>query len=421
LAKDAGWNGGRQLEKRFSRYRLQKDTGIKCDFAVKGDSFARHNEDYLRQYTKEMYDFLNNSRSATLKEAKDRQNEAKDKCVTYKIETRPDQIDEKKCRLFVELGITTVEIGVQSLDDSVLAYNKRGHDTASVRKTTQLLRQFGFEVVYQMMVGLPGSCRETDKKGLTETLWRDEYAPDAIKIYPCLLLKDRYVQQNRLRTLFKKGLWRPYTTEEYIHLLKACYPDIPGYVHINRIQRIISPEKIAAGVAEEIDRKIFSEVSNCLWQRSINNCTDDWNIRPNNCTISSRSQGTHRYCFEALVGSRMVTGYGRLDFLSKKAAIIRDLRVLGDMLPVGTKNVQKTGCQHIGTGTALLKAMEDRAKDEQIDFIFIKPSFGAAKWFIERGYRHINEYYLAKYPDFGKSDAIEQFHFLVSDRPINGS
>ena len=97
LAKSTSWSGKKQLEARFKNYSLKKDSGIKCDFALKGDSFAAHSEDYIRDYTKELYDFLNGTESNTLKEAANLQKLSKDKCVTFKIETRPDQINLKKC------------------------------------------------------------------------------------------------------------------------------------------------------------------------------------------------------------------------------------------------------------------------------------------------------------------------------------
>jgi elongator complex protein 3 len=413
LAKESSWNGRKQLEKRFEIYQLKKDSGIKCDFAVKGDSFASHDEDYLLQYSKEMYDFLNNRTSESLEEAVLLQNEAKDKCVTYKVETRPDQIDENKCLFFAKLGITTVEIGVQSLDDDVLRLNNRGHDSSTVMKTTQLLKRFGFEVCYQIMIGLPFSNLETDKKMLTETLWKNEYAPDALKIYPCLLLKESYVMQKKLRNLYLAGIWKPLNTHDYTVFLEECYPHIPNYVHINRIQRIIPPEKIDAGPASEINRKIFSNISKCLWQRSINNYLDNWNINVNNYTIKEYLQGANGYCFESVLGNDIVLGYSRLNLISKKSALIRDVRVLGDMLLVGQKNEEKIGCQHIGIGTALLNAMEEKARDNHIEFIFIKPAAGSKNWFISRGYIYINEYYLVKIFAGNKEQAISEYQLQI--------
>jgi elongator complex protein 3 len=396
LAKDTEWNGKLQLERRFDNYNLLKGSGIKCDLAVKGDSFASHDENYLRQFTKDIYDFLNGHESKNLEEAAKYQLFAKDKCVTYKIETRPDQIDEKKCRFFVELGVTTVEIGVQSLNDDVLSYNNRGHDAASVANATSLLRKYGFEVCYQMMVGLPGSTNEIDTAILSETLWEDQFSPDALKIYPCLLIKEKYAKQNQLHKIYNEKQWKPLNTDEYIALLKRCYPHIPKYVHINRIQRIIPEEKVEAGVSCEIDRKIFSTISSCLWQRSVANQLDNININFENYEIIFYSQGSNRFCFEAIYRKNISLGYARLDIVPNRYAIIRDIRVLGNMIPVTQKNIERKGCQHIGIGTSLLKAIEEMVLISKIESVFLKPSFGLVEWFEKRGYVQVNNYYLMK-------------------------
>jgi len=395
LAKNTSWSGKKQLEARFGNYLLEKDSGIKCDFALKGDSFASHSEDYLIDYTKELYDFLNGTESSTLKEAANLQKLSKDKCVTFKIETRPDQIDIKKCFFFMELGITTVEIGVQSLDDDVLNYNHRGHTIKEVINATKLLRQFGFEVVYQMMVGLPGSNREIEKEIFTKKLWDEQFSPDAIKIYPCLLLKKQYANHNSLRNLYSKKLWKPISNEDYISFLFEISPNIPKYVHINRIQRVISDEKIEAGIKYMIDRRIFSSSINCLWQRSVANRLDKIDIYYINYNIIHYSQGKNRYCFEAVFQDDIVLGYARFDLTENNNSIIRDIRVLGNMLLVGEKNKNKE-CQHRGIGSALLKAIETFALQEAVNCIYLKPSFGTSTWFLDRGFSYTNDFYMIK-------------------------
>ena len=91
-----------------------------------------------------------------------------------------------------------------------------------------------------------------------------------------------------------------------------------------------------------------------------------------------------------------MVGYGRLSILNKQSAIIRDIRVLGNMLPIGLKNTQKIGCQHIGIGTSLINKMESVARHNKIENLFVKPSFGTMKWFLSKGYKQLNSFYLGK-------------------------
>ena len=396
LARNCNWNGGKQLAQRYRIYNLQFGVGNKCDIAIKGDSFANHKPEYLKQYFKEVFDFLNGRASGSLKEAKLYQKNGADRCVSIKVETRPDQIDEEKCKLFIELGITTVELGVQSLDDYILEINGRGHDSSSVELATKLLREKGFEICYQVMVGLPGSTLDNDMEMLTEKLWKNCYSPDALKIYPCLLLKDTIANQKRLLQLYEKGKWQPLTSEPYKELLFESLLHIPRYVHINRIQRIIDPKKIKIGVTDAIDRKIFSNVSKCLWQRSVYQMPKNLNGNFQNYEIINYKQGENRYCFEAIFSENIVLGYGRLDILPTKEALIRDVRVLGNMLTVGEKNIFKTGCQHIGIGTSLVKEMEKTALLSGIQKIITKPAFGVFAWFEKLGYEEYTEYCMKK-------------------------
>jgi len=396
LAKNLNWSGIKQISKRFEIYGLHNSTGNKCDLAVKGDSFCNHNPDYLRKYIKEIYDYLNCKSSYSLKDAAFLQKNAKNRCVTFKIETRPDHINIESCMLLLELGVTTVELGVQSLDEKILEINKRGHDLKSIENATRLLRIFGFEVVYQVMIGLPGSSILNDEIMLTEKLWEEPFSPDALKIYPCILLKNSVANQNKLYDLYDKKLWNPIDDTEYINLLKKCYYKIPRYVHINRIQRVIPAIKIQAGVKKEIDRNLFHSNSKCLWQRSIAQhlSVKDYNFQ--SYEIMYYLQGYNNYCLEAIILNEILLGYSRLSIISENCAIIRDIRVLGDMIPVGMINNDKSACQHIGIGTAMINKMEKIARDKYIYNIIVRPSYGTIDWFIKRGYTEIGVGYLGK-------------------------
>ncbi len=396
LAQSLEWSGKLQIIKRFEFYNLNNSIGNKCDLAVKGDSFANHEFEYLREYVKGIYDFLNGEESNSLLDSANLQNKGKNRCVTFKVETRPDHINIKTCNLFLELGITTVELGVQSLNESVLKINNRGHDLLSIENATKLLKNFGFEVVYQVMVGLPGSNLDIDKSLLTEDLWQDRYNPDALKIYPCILLKKKIAYQKGLHDYYQKNSWKPIDYSSYIEFLKECYSKIPRYVHVNRIQRVIPSSKIEAGVNREIDRNLFSGISKCLWQRSLAQRLNDLEVDFSNYRIIYYKQGQNDYCFEAVFIDDIVLGYARLLILSNNSAIIRDIRVLGNMRPIGDENIYKRGSQHIGIGTALINRIEKVSQNLKIKTIIVKPSFGTVPWFMRKGYCQLNSFYFGK-------------------------
>lgn len=104
---------------------------------------------------------------------------------SLRLSTRPDSLDEKTCRRLKSFGVKTIELGVQSLDDEVLARCNRGHDAAMAVVSTQLLKSYDFETGVQLMLGLPGQSRtsflQTVKKVITVN-------PDFIRIYPAVVL-----------------------------------------------------------------------------------------------------------------------------------------------------------------------------------------------------------------------------------------
>lgn len=395
IARQCDWDPLCQLRERFKMYGLVRGLGYKYDLAMKGDTFTRQPREYLADFVRACYDFFNGSHSSSLEEAERRQASAPDRCVTFKVETRPDYIDDERCQFLMELGVTTVEIGVQSLDDDVLKFNRRGHDVEASARATHLLKQYGFEVLYQIMVGLPGSTPDKDRDLLANQLWVEPFCPDAVKLYPCILLREDVAHHLGLANMLDTGRWTPMTAAEYVLLLQDTYPSMPRYVHVNRIQRIFEPSKVAASVADVIDRSMFDGISKCLWQRSVAQRRHDLSADFSGYRIESYRQG-YGYCFEAVVDEDTVIGYGRLTIPTDGEAIVRDVRTLGNMLPVGTQNTNRIGTQHIGVGKSLMRAMEETAKSVGSHRLRLRPAVGVRSYFEQLGYSVTNGRYLEK-------------------------
>jgi len=79
---------------------------------------------------------------------------------SVRVSTRPDSLDEKKAALLKVLGVSTVELGTQSMDDEVLRMAQRGHTALDTERTVGLLKQHRFRVGIQLMPGLPGDSAE---------------------------------------------------------------------------------------------------------------------------------------------------------------------------------------------------------------------------------------------------------------------
>ncbi len=118
-----------------------------------------------------------------------------------RISTRPDAVDEEITNILIRYKVRTVELGAQSMDDSVLMLNRRGHTSDDVRKSSRLLKDKGFELVLQMMTGLYGDSLEKTLYTANEFI---RLGPDAVRIYPTVVLKGTMLEE-----LYSKGEYFP--------------------------------------------------------------------------------------------------------------------------------------------------------------------------------------------------------------------
>jgi len=131
---------------------------------------------------------------------------------SIRISTRPDALDQVALSLLKEYGVKTVEIGAQSMIDEVLSLSHRGHSGADILSATLRLKQCGFEVGLQLMIGLPGDTY----KLFIETIDRViDLKPDFLRIHPTLVLRGA-----PLETLWETGRYVPLSLEETIRWLK---------------------------------------------------------------------------------------------------------------------------------------------------------------------------------------------------------
>lgn len=137
-------------------------------------------------------------------------NEYTDKFYGIRISTRPDAIDREVLEILKKYGVTSVELGAQSMDDAVLLSNNRGHNSESVREASELIKQFGFSLGLQMMTGLFGSTDKTDIYTAEEFI---KLKPDTVRIYPTVLLKGTYLEE-----LYRDNIYKPQSVEDAVRL-----------------------------------------------------------------------------------------------------------------------------------------------------------------------------------------------------------
>ncbi|MEG2073436.1 MAG: radical SAM protein, partial [Angelakisella sp.] len=109
------------------------------EIAFFGGSFTAIPREYMMELLAAVQPYLSDSRVKGIR-----------------LSTRPDAIDRRRLDILQSYGVTAIELGAQSMDDRVLAMNRRGHTAQSVRDASALIKEYGFSLGLQMMTGLYG-------------------------------------------------------------------------------------------------------------------------------------------------------------------------------------------------------------------------------------------------------------------------
>ena len=132
---------------------------------------------------------------------------------SVRISTRPDCVDADHIGWLADRGVNTIELGVQSMDNSVLAASGRGHDAAASDAAIGCIRDHGLSVGAQLMPGLPGDTPATSIRSLKSVI---AAGADFVRIYPALVLRG-----TELALRFEAGEYSPLGLAEGVSLCKV--------------------------------------------------------------------------------------------------------------------------------------------------------------------------------------------------------
>ena len=323
--------------------------------------------------------------------------------VGLSVETRPDQVSPAELAWFRSLGVTKVQMGVQSLDDHILELNQRGHTVAQARHAVALLRAAGFKIVLHWMPNLLGATPASDRLDFPR-LWQG-LCPDEIKIYPTQLLETAPLYQ-----YWQRGEYQPYTTPELINLIADVKTTLPRYCRVNRVIRDIpSPHVVAGNRRSSLRQDVHAEMArrgthcDCIRCREVRAgavqadtlLLDDLVYHPD---------GAEEHFLSYITPEDKIAGFLRLSLLDPDApptgmtdlagaAIIREVHVYGQSLAVGA---QQTGAaQHAGLGTRLLAEADRIAGAKGYRRMAVIAAVGTRQYYFDRGFER-GELYLVK-------------------------
>jgi histone acetyltransferase (RNA polymerase elongator complex component) len=132
-----------------------------------------------------------------------------------RFSTRPDTIDEQRLKLLTPFPVTTIELGVQSMNNKVLAITRRGHTVEDIYDAVSLLGKQPYRLGLQMMVGLPGDTPELAMATGTRIAG---LAPDFVRIYPTLVLRG-----SLLARWYRQARYTPMNLNDAVALVKSLY------------------------------------------------------------------------------------------------------------------------------------------------------------------------------------------------------
>lgn len=409
-AKNLNYDPYLQVQKRIEMLEIQGHPTDKIELRIIGGTWSFYDKKYQFWFIKRCFDACNGKKSYFLATSQKINERARRRIVGLSVETRPDFIDEKEIIQMRKLGITKVELGVQSIYNNILELNKRGHDIDATIKATKLLKDAGFKVSYQMMPNLPGSNPKKDVKMFKELFENPDFKPDLIKIYPCALVKEA-----SLYKWYLKGKYKPYSEKKLITIVKEIKNKIPYYVRIERIIRDIPAQKIVAGPTKisNLREVILGEMKKegrkckCIRCREIRE-----NYNPKERLYLFREN------YEASGGKEIFLSFesknrGRLYSLLRlrippyyicslnnasiptlrNSSIIREIHTYGQLIPIAAKEI---AAQHRGLGKKLVREAEKITKKEfNLNKIAVISAVGTRDYYRKLGYK-LKDTYMTK-------------------------
>jgi elongator complex protein 3 len=372
----------------------------KIELLILGGTWSSYRRDYQEWFVKRCLDAINEVEADSLAEAQLINATGERRNVGLVVETRPDHINNNELVWFRKLGVTKVQIGIQSLNDRILRLNNRGETVQDTRKAIRLLRLAGFKIHAHWMPNLLGATPESDIKDFS-LLWHDlALRPDELKIYPCMLLENA-----ELYEYWQRGEYQPYTEEEIIEILVACKAQVPPYVRINRVIRDIPTTNVVEGfkkanlrqIAQQrmAEREMKCQCIRCreIKRRYVN--IDELSFH--DLPYETDATFEHFLSFET---DQHIAGFLRLSLPKPNVympieqlvgqAMIREVHVYGPAIPIGESSTGQA--QHIGLGTRLIVEAKKIAREAGYRRIAVISAIGTQEYYLKHGFELDNLY-----------------------------
>ena len=397
-AREHNYDPYSQVTARLGQFELLGHSVDKVELIVMGGTMTARPVEYQEWFVGSCVKAMNEYRGHAPGTDIFRQNEhAPVRCIGITFETRPDWCGEEEISRMLSLGVTKVELGVQHLDDAILAYNRRGCTTADAARANRLLRNAGLKVGFHIMPNLPGSTIGQDRQLFRDLFDNPDFCPDFIKIYPTLVTPG-----SEIEALFLSGLYQPYDEDDLIDLIACGKSLLPEYVRLQRIQRDIPAKLIVAGSKHSNFRQLCQQrlagsgrVCRCIRCREAGRSPSDSAPEIRELRYSCAGGEEHfisAVAEDSLIGfARLRTGGERTRNEIAGCALLRELHVYGSMVPLGS-TPDPGQRQHRTFGRRLLDAAESVSLRAGYREVAVMSGIGVRPYYRRHGYERRGPY-----------------------------
>ncbi len=316
------------------------------------------------------------------------------RCVGLSLETRPDHVTRAELERLRRLGATKIQLGLQSLDDAVLAANRRGHDVACSRAAMERLRAAGFKLQVHWMPNLHGATPEGDRRDFARLFDDPALRPDELKIYPCSL-----IETAELMRVHARGEWRPYRHEVLVDLLADCLVRVPAWCRVTRVIRDIPSPDIVEGNRQTNLREVVEARLRERSQRIVEIRSREVGqraIRAAELVLGERCYATSRsdeHFLEWSTTEGRIAGFARLSLPRGEPpleelcgrALLREVHVYGPVAGLGERGGGRA--QHAGLGGRLVARAAEIAEAAGYAGLAVISSVGTRGWYRRLGFR----------------------------------
>jgi histone acetyltransferase (RNA polymerase elongator complex component) len=437
-----------QIWDRFNSYTINGIKPDKIELIILGGTWHSYPEEYREEFIRDCfyasntyYDKERNTKpreKLTIQEEHLINETCNSRIIGVTIETRPDMINTKNIVHLRKLGVTRIQLGVQSLDERILERINRRCTTKKVIKAIKLLLDNCFKIDAHLMPDLPQpykqdldikelrkreimiedidtdvDMREIDKEMFDRIINDEDLRFDQLKIYPCSV-----VPWTQLYEDYKRGLYKPYgdqMTRKDITDLHEILIDFQSKVHpwirLNRIVRDIPETYIQGGYKDTNMRQCLDDimkkrniVCKCIRCREVKRNNYD----PENIEMKIReyyaSNGTEYFISYESKDEKILYAFLRLRLSSNAgydlldnvvfpelvdSALIRELHVYG---AIASKD-KESNVQHRGLGKNLVNKAIEISKENNYKKIAVISGIGVKNYYRKFGFEN-EEYFM---------------------------